>query len=224
MPEENPPFAIKDCALISLATGKRAQNLRELRERLQTIDAESIYYHFWGVLLRPSFEDPEFKNDFASWCRHSIHDYKVAERLSIIDPTEYDTLDDLRAELIEVLEERLDEVEFVRWASPDDQFNFVTFQTVVFDTGNKIEMPSGLPDALGRMSISSVFYHFIDARRRTPGRVDDFREWLRGCGEQFNDLCNQVALVDPFFPNVYELRNQLAELFRNYFAASGEVK
>lgn len=219
MPEENPPFAIKDCALISLATGKRAQNLRELRERLQTIDVESIYYHFWGVLLRPFFEDPEFKNDFASWCRHSIHDDKTAEKLSIIDPTEFDTLDELRAEIIEVIEERLEEIDFVRWAQPDEQFNFLTFQTVVFDTGNKIEKPADLPAAIRNMTISSIFYHFIDARRRTPGRIDDFREWLRGCGAQYDAVCEQVALVDPFFPSLRELRQQLADLFENAFSS-----
>jgi len=217
MPEENPPFAIKDCALISLATGKRAQNLRELRERIQTIDPESIYYHFWGVLLRPSFEDPEFKNDFASWCRHSIQDDKAAEKLSIIDPTEFDTLDELRAEIIDVIEERLEETEFVRWAQLDEQFNFVTFQTVVFDTGNKIDKPSDLPTAIKNMSISSIFYPFIDARRRTPDRTDDFRVWLRGCGEQYGDICDQVALVDPFFPSLRELRDQLAEVFGKAF-------
>ncbi len=217
MPEENPPFAIKDCALISLATGRRAQNLRELRERIQTIDAESIYYHFWGVLLRPSFEDPEFKNDFASWCRHAIHDDKAAEKLSIIDPTEFDTLDELRAEIIDVIEERLEEIEFVRWAQLDEQFNFVTFQTVVFDTGDKIEKPEDLPAAIKKMSVSSIFYHFIDARRRTPGRVDDFREWLHGCGAQYDEVCDQVALVDPFFPSLRDLRDELAGVFRKYF-------
>lgn len=219
MSEETPSFSIKDCALISLATGKRAQNLRELREMIQTIDPESIYYHFWGVLLRPSFDDPEFKNDFASWCRHSIHDDKTAEKLSIIDPTEFDTLDDLRAEIIEVIEERLEEIEFVRWAQPDEQFNFVTFQTVVFDTGNRIEKPSDLPEAIRKMSVSSIFYHFIDARRRPPDRTDDFRVWLRGCGEQYNSICEQIGLVDPFFPSLRELREQLAQVVDQAFSA-----
>lgn len=40
------PFLIKDCALIGVATGKRAQNVRELRARLRDIDPKSIYYHF----------------------------------------------------------------------------------------------------------------------------------------------------------------------------------
>ena len=71
------PFAIKDCALVSIATGRRAQNLRELRDNIVTIHPGSIYYHFWGVLLRPSFDDPEYNNDFAVWVRHALNDEKA---------------------------------------------------------------------------------------------------------------------------------------------------
>lgn len=45
MPE---PFAVKDCALIAIGTGERAQNLRELRDRLLTTHPACIYHHFWG--------------------------------------------------------------------------------------------------------------------------------------------------------------------------------
>jgi hypothetical protein len=57
------PFLFKDCALIAIAIGERARNLRELRERLHDIDPNSIYYHFWGGLLRPRFDDPEYHQD-----------------------------------------------------------------------------------------------------------------------------------------------------------------
>jgi hypothetical protein len=42
------PSAVKDCALIALGTGERAQNLRELRDRLQTTHSACIYHHFLG--------------------------------------------------------------------------------------------------------------------------------------------------------------------------------
>ena len=34
------PFVIKDCALIAISTGKHAQNLRELRDRLEAAIGE----------------------------------------------------------------------------------------------------------------------------------------------------------------------------------------
>ena len=68
------PFAIKDCALIAIATGERALTLKELHDTLLEIDHGSIYYHMWGGLLEPRFEEREFNNDFAAWARHGLHD------------------------------------------------------------------------------------------------------------------------------------------------------
>src|SRR5687767_14391939 len=39
------PFVVKDCTLVAIATGRRAQNLRELRDQLQIVHPGSIYYH-----------------------------------------------------------------------------------------------------------------------------------------------------------------------------------
>ena len=86
------PFEIKDCALAAVATGQKAQNLRELRDNIETVVPGSIAYHFWAGKLRPRFDDPEFNNDFAAWSRHALHDKVLAERLGMLDPTSFDRL------------------------------------------------------------------------------------------------------------------------------------
>jgi len=211
------PFAIKDCALLAVATGKRAENLRELRDILTTIHPASIYQHFWGGLLRPRFDDPQFNNDFAVWCHYALHDDILAERLAMIDPTTYEDLEVLRRELVEVIEDRLDEIERPEWAKHDQQFHFMRSQIVVFDTLTTIVDPRELTNAIQTMSVGSVFYHFIDARRRAPSGVDDFRAWLEGLGETYAGLCADLASVDPYFLNLNELRQQLVTVFENYF-------
>lgn len=211
------PFAIKDCALIAIATGKKAHNLRELREHLLTVDADSIYHHFWGGLLRPRFDDPEYNNDFAAWAYRGLHDEELAERLGVIDPTDFDDLESLRQRLLDIIEEKLDESEMVPWSRPDKQFNFIVTHLVVFDTHRQLREAKDFVTAIAHMSIGSIFYHFIDARRRTPDRVDDFRAWLSGFGKKHEDLVSQLADVDPFFPTLTELRDQLASLFKDYF-------
>jgi hypothetical protein len=75
---------------------------------------------------------------------------------------------------------------------------------------------------MGHLSVSSVFYHFIDARRRDPIRMDDFRAWLSGLGSQYDDLCEMLAAVDPFFQSLSELRLQLALIFQSYFGVDGQ--
>jgi hypothetical protein len=206
-------FAIKDCALAHVATGRRAQTLRELRDIVRDIHPGCIYHHFWGALLRPQFTNREYNNDFASWCHHSIHDNTVAERLSAIDPADFPDLEELRQELIDVIESRLDETEVMLFARADQEFHFVRSVIVVFDTHRRLAEPSQLATALPAMSVSSVFYHFIDARRRDPVGVDDFRSWLLGLGPAYSSLCDLLAEVDPYFESLYVLRDHLADIF-----------
>ena len=40
------PVFVKDCALVTIATGKKAQNLKEMREHLLNIHLGSVYHHF----------------------------------------------------------------------------------------------------------------------------------------------------------------------------------
>lgn len=205
-------FIIKDCALAAIATGQRAQNLRELSDRLASVHPGCIYYHFWGGLLRPRFDDPEYNNDFASWARHALHDARLAERLAIIDPAEYSDIEALRQELIEVIEERIDESEVQSWASPDRQFHFVRSQIVVFDTTRRLIDPDELADTIPGLSVGSIFYHFIDARRREPQGMDDFRAWLTQFGPRYEPVRARLAELDPYFINLTELRQRLALL------------
>lgn len=211
------PFRIRDCALIPLATGQKAQNLKELRNLLREADAGCIYYAFWGGLLKPGFENPEYANDFAAWAHAALHDDVLAERLGVIDPTEVNDLESLRRELVDVIEEHLDAIEVIAWTRRDQQFNFITSQIVVFDTQRELTEPQELAATVREMSSSSIFYHFIDARRRTEGSKDDFRAWLDGFGEHYRDLQEQLAEVDPWFSTLVELRQQLASLFEGYF-------
>jgi hypothetical protein len=219
---EHKPFEVKDCALAALATGKKALNLKELRDNIRTVRQGSIYYHFWGGLLRPRFDDPEYNNDFASWVRHALHDKILAERLGMVNPTNLPDMEELRKELIDIIEERLDAIEHIPWCEYDQPFHFITSQIVVFNTQKIITKAGELATVIPSMTPSSVFYHFIDARRRTFGNIDDFRAWLYGFNDQHINLCNMLSTVDPFFSTLTELRQQLTELFTKYFKEHGE--
>ena len=209
-------FAIKDCALAMIAEGRRAQTLRELRDALRDIHPGCIYHHFWGTLLRPQFSDREFNIDFATWCHHGLHDSAIAERLAVIDPADFADLEGLRQELIEVIDERLDETEMVLFARADQQFHFARSVIVVFDTHKRLSQPRELVEAVPQMSVGSIFYHFIDARRRDPVSVDDFRAWLMGLGPEYEGLCESVAEVDPYFESLFVIRQRLTEVFSQH--------
>lgn len=210
------PFAVTDCAMLSIATGVSAQNLRELRDRLRSVPASSLYFHFWGAHLRPGFEEPEYNNDFALWAMHGLHDLGLAERLSVIDPPSFGDLEALREELVDVVEQRLYEKEFVPWAAADQEFHFIRAILVVLDTGMRIKRPEALAKALPQLSPSSLYYHFIDARRRPPEGIDDFRAWLSDFGDRYAELIDRIANIDPAFVTLTGLRNELSQAFSEH--------
>ncbi len=70
------------------------------------------------------------------------------------------------------------------------------------------------------ISPSSVFYHFIDARRRLPDGTDDLRAWLLGFGEPYEPLRARLADIDPYFSTLPEIRDQLARTLAVYFEES----
>lgn len=206
-------FAVKDCALIAIATGRQDYTLPELRNDLRMVNADSIYYHFWGGLLQPRFEEREFNNDFAGWARHHLHDYRLAERLAMIDPTDHEDLEDLRREMLDLIEEHLDSEVGVSWLRASRPFEFIRSQIVVFDTNRRLQDPVELAQIIPRLSPSSIFYHFIDARRRSKDNMDDFRTWLGNFDGRFDPLRQDLANLDPYFGNLTELRMQLREIF-----------
>ncbi|RJX34509.1 MAG: hypothetical protein C4531_03795 [Desulfurivibrio sp.] len=210
-------FVIRDCALIAIATGNRAMTLKELRDALKTIDEGSIYYHFWGGLLQPRFEEREYSNDFAAWAWRHLHDADLAERLAVIDPVEFDTLEALRGELLEIIEERLEEKEYLPWQQATAPFELTRSQIVVFDTHKRAATPEELVLLLPHISSSSIFYHFIDARRRLPHRGNDFSFWLAGFDGRYQELCNRLNAIDPYFGSLTDLKKELNGLFQEYF-------
>lgn len=210
------PFTVKDCALLAIATGLRAQNLRELCKLVEQVDTACIYYHFWGGLLRPHFDSPEFPNDFATWARDSLHDSALAERLAIITPSDFETLGDLQRELVDVLEERLDDSEYVPWAKVDKQFHFIHSQIVIFDAGLRVEKPEDLKLIVPHLSSGSIFYHFIDARRRLEGKQNDFSAWLAGFDGAYESLVSELDGLDPYFSSLTEIRARLLPIFARH--------
>lgn len=210
-------FFVRNCSLARIATGERASSLSELRDKLMTIDENSIYYHFWGGRMNPQFIHTLNHNDFASWVYHRLNDHVLAEKLSIIDPMEFNNLELLRQEVLETIERRLDNYEFIFYTKREDQFHFVRSSIIVFDSTLCILTPEDLPKILPQLSPGNIFYHFIDARVRTSDKTDDFSVWLKMFDNKYNELIENIQTIDPYFLSLTELRNELTYVVNNYF-------
>lgn len=209
------PFDVKDCTLTALATGQEAGTLREFRDRLQRAPEGCLYYHFWGRLLRPVFEERAFNNDFAHWAAFRLRDRVLAERLALVDPADFGDPELLREEVLELIEERLHEDERVGYVVSDRPFHFIRSQLVVFDTRHRPRTAGELAELCPRLSRSSVFYHFVDARQRSPDGMDDFQRWLKQFGSGTEAVRRRLSQVDIFLFTLDELRSKLATILAN---------
>lgn len=212
------PFLVKDCTLAVLSTGDSAGSLSEMKEVLARVPASSLYFHFWGKRFFTSFKHPELPNDFARWVYLQLHDRVLAERLGIIDPTDFSDLEGLRRSLIETIEQRLDEVEVFSWTPREQRYHFLRSVIVVFDTERSAAHPSELKTLLPQLSTNSIFYHFIDARRRTPNGTDDFSFWLAQQGDTYGELLSRIQHIDPYFLSLAEQRRKLTEALEAHFS------
>lgn len=208
-----PPFKVQDCAIITRMGGvSSAVNLRELRERVAVCPAESLYYHFCETLVRPSFDDPEFRNDFAVWASRHLRDRVLAERLGIINPYTFEDIESLREKVIDIMDERLAEAPYIPWVPKGEDFRFMRGVTIVFDTHVELKTPKDLVNHFPAMSLSAIYYHFVEARRRTPGNTDDFTTWLVDLEEKPEELIRALAHVDFYFLNLSELKDVLVRV------------
>lgn len=207
-----PPFEIKDCAIIPLSTGLRSHNLLDFRDRIAEAPLISIYHHFYEGLLRPSFDDPVYTNDFAVWADHGLRDSPLAEKLGGINPMHFSSLEDLRQELLEIIEDRLAESEIIPWSRRGSEFYFLSSKVVIFDTKLRLKKPSDLKTVMRKLAPGSLYFHFIEAQRRDPIGCDDFSNWLKDWGPDYHQVCQAFQAIDYHFFGIKEIRSQLLQI------------
>ena len=209
------PFEVKDCTLLARMSGlPPAFNLRELRERIAVCGENVLFHHYCETTLRGTFDNPDYRNDFAVWSKLYLGDRVLAERLGILDPYAFPSLGELRSATLEVIDERLGELTMVPWARPGDELFFMEATTVVFDTGIRITHPRELAAAIGAMTAGSVYFHFLEARRRPPFGKDDFTAWLLGndAGEKNRPYIEALSRIDFYFHTLHHLRKELIKV------------
>jgi hypothetical protein len=209
-------FKIKDCALVVMTGEVRpAANLRELYDRIAICSLDVIYHHFCETHLRPTFDDPDYPNDFAVWIHRSLNDKILAERLGIVNPHEFRDIESLKFGVLEIIDERLSELSNIPWAPQGSEFHFLQALTVVFDSGQVVHDPRNFAEALTHMTTSSIYYHFIESRRRSGDFNDDFSCWLKLFDSSTAQLVNALRHIDYYFLTLRDLKRELINVAKN---------
>ncbi len=70
MNNQNQSFDFRQCILLLKSTGRKARDLKELREALATVSDRSIYHHTREYFLKDI--SVEYTNDFAHWASNTL--------------------------------------------------------------------------------------------------------------------------------------------------------
>jgi hypothetical protein len=200
------PFEFKQCVSLLKATGQKAHDLRELRDRIATATDRSLAHHTYQYFLKGHIL--EYTNDFAHWAGQGLEESALAERLSSIDPYDFATTDDLRKELLRAIDEHLASFPEPRRAMEGDEFFFNETVLLVFPAGVRARNLAEFVMAMKHVEESSLYYHFYDARVRLGNRLDDFSQWFDD-GLEKPVLAQRIRAIDPFMHNLASIREHI---------------
>jgi hypothetical protein len=109
----------------------------------------------------------------------------------------------------------------IHWIKREDCFHFINYSIIVFESTFVITCPEELGSAISLLPPNSIFYHFIDARSRTPEKNDDFSAWLKIFGSQYDPLIEKIQSIDPYFLRLTDLRSEIADVIQKHFESGG---
>ena len=194
--------------------GVRARNLSEMLAGMQTVPESSIYYHTHRYLRQHHFLSPEPPNDFAYWITEVLNEDTLAERVSSVDIIQFQSLEALRTEFIDILQSHMENSERMPSAPAGEEFHFMASRTFVLRTPHVAHNMKEFAAILKEITPGSLYYHIFEAKLRLEKGENDFSRWFRDQGKP--DLAEKVARLDPYTYTLEGLRNKLLQLVNQY--------
>lgn len=213
------PFEFKDCANIFKATGKKAKNLRELRQLISEISEDSVFHHTYQYFLKGHIL--EYTNDFSHWAGEALEERALAEQLSSIDPYTFNSINDVRKELIRVIDDYLNNFPEPRNVLKDNEFYSNETISLIFSVKVKAKNLAEFLVALEHIDAGCIYYHFYESRVRLGGWVDDFSFWIEH-SLGIKKLAEKIRTIDPFMHSIENIREHIIEYVEEYVRADME--
>jgi len=205
------PFLFADYEGLVVATGWEARNLRELTEIVRRAPADVIHHHVFRAALAHRYGTWDHPNDFGAWAANALGDPVLAEKLSSLDVFRRGDIEDTRAAIVEILEEHLDSVETVPWARPGFGFHFASGIYFALPSRREAWTLNELREAVTEIPLSSLYFHFHEARLRGRDDADDFSRWIEDELTRA-DVAERLRRIDFYLFSLEELRQRIVML------------
>jgi hypothetical protein len=207
------PFYFNTAAHLLRIEREQAKNLGELLEGLRTCSDASIFQHTFRTLQDHHFIREGFSNDFAHWAFESCNEVALAERLASLDIRAFTSISALREQIIAIIDRYLKANSRARERAAMEQFYFCASDTIVIPTTAIARNLQEFADGLEKVSLHSIYYHFIDARLRLKLNSNDFSVWLTR-EMDLGALADRVNRVDIYTSTLQDVRRQIVRDIR----------
>ncbi|VVB72380.1 Uncharacterised protein [uncultured archaeon] len=194
--------------------GLKAKNPVELLDNIRNVPAASIYYHTHRFILQHQYLSPEPPNDFALWLKDSIHLESLGEAFLDVDTVSFVNLEDLRAELIRILDGYISRGEYLADCPMGQEFDFMSCKIFVMPTAYAANNLTEFVEILSKISIHSLYFHMFEAPMRLKRHDNDFSAWFMSIGEE--ELAERARLLNPYNISLVGLRLKLIQLVKKY--------
>lgn len=214
-------FRFIGCSEIQEILGKQADDERALAELLEDVPLDSVYFHTHSYFLRQRFIEQTYPNDFAEWVGVQVRDHVLAERLSVVDPFSFSSLDFLREEIISIIDDHLSGMASVPRVGFGTPFSFNRSRILEVPTGLEVRTLREFRDAISSVDASAIYLHVFESHLRLQRKENDFSTWIRGT-LKLPELADQIRALNPYLGSLERLRSSLLTMCDAYLAKSGQ--
>ena len=204
-------FEFTGCIEIKELLGKKADDELKLLELIEEVPIDSIYYHMHSYFLRHRYVTEPYPNDFANWAALQVRDRVLGEQLASVTSGRFKSLEDIRLELIDIIDKHLSTLHTIPFIGNGQPFYFMNSKIIEIPTCVRVTTFDAFKEALRTVDVSAIYNHVFEARLRVRKGKSDFAIWLgENLGKQ--ELANKIELIDSYMYSLEGLRNKLVEI------------
>jgi hypothetical protein len=205
------PFFFTGCWELREMVGRSARDEQQLLEAIEEIPLDSLSYHTHSFFLRHAYIAGPYPNDFATWAAIQVRDRVLGEKLGILDPYDFENLEALRAEIVNIVDEHLSQLQIIPRVIYGEPFYFMQSRIIEVPTGLEARTLTEFRKILATVDISAVYYHNFEAMLRLGRRMGDFALWIE---EQLHlpELAQKISRLDFYMTSLESIRHRIIKL------------
>ena len=211
-------FNFVGCIEIKELLGLKANDEHKLLELIEEVPIDSIYYHTHSYFLRHYYIKGPYPNDFANWAVAQVRDRVLGEKLGSVTPSVKRDLEDIRLELVEIIDQHLAGTKITPFVIYGEPFHFMKSTIISVPTGQSVSTLDEFVDVLEMMDASAIYNHMFEARQRIKRARSDFASWIEE-SLGLTTLADAIEGIDCYMYSLEGLREKLLNLCRSECAS-----